>query len=231
MLSPENIQKRFESGLEILRPTLFHFADKLVGAYSQRRWNLLIGDDTSGRLVTRFARLALKQVGIIIPTRYIAASKSVNTLKPDATFDAYAKHLAGDPPTRGLIITETVGKEASSISFAHRVLKPYCKTLDIAALGIRAQSLTKLEHIHNIYWGSKEVSSVQRAIWQTFENPTAETDIDKAWSGPLTNLVTNFDTSQATAMKMPDKTYQDLTRLAYKSMDALALEWGSKSKI
>lgn len=229
MSSPEEIQLRFESGLQTLRPTLFSFADQLVEGYYERRWELLIGDDTSGRLVTHFTRLALVQAGIAIPTKYIAASKSAYDIKPYDSFDMYAQYITEGLNPRGLIVTESIGVEATSLRFTHRVLAPYCETLDLAILGARAQPLAELGRIAGaLYCGSIENREVQRAIWQTFENPTGETDIEAAWSGPLTNLTMNPDISRGDAMRLPDATYRALAHYAYERMTGLATEWANR---
>jgi hypothetical protein len=227
MTTSENIQQRFESGLQALKPSLFNLADQLARAYEQQQWGLLIGDDTSGRLVTRFARLALREVGVVIPARYIAASKTINNRKPYATFDAYAKYITGDAYPRALIVTESISRAANSMRFIHGVLKPYCQTLDMAILSGRSQPLSDLEEVGVVYYGAMEIRDIHIAVRQTFENPTNETDMDKMWSGPLTNLTANLDTSRGDAMRLPDAVYRSLAHLAYSKMGELAQEWSN----
>jgi hypothetical protein len=231
MPSSHEIQTRFEDGIDVLKPYLFHLADQVVDAYEQKQWNLLIGDDTSGRLVTRFVRLALAQTGVIIPTRYIAASKTVHHLKPFQIFSTYAQQITNPPTenTQGLIVTESISRKATSLSFIYDLLARYCQTLDTAILGARQQPLEQLGKRGAVYCGGIENKALQTGVWQALENPTAEKNIDDAWSGPLTNLVVNMDTSSAVARRLPDTTYRSLASLAYRRMNDLAVEWASKN--
>lgn len=224
-MSTVKIQTQFDEGLQKLRPSLFCLADKLWNAYDDKNWNLLIGDDTSGRLVTRFARLALTNAGIRIPTHYIAASKSVHHLKPLDTFDMYARHITNDLHPRALLITESTSKEPNSLRFTHGVVGPHCQLLDMAVLGLRQAALAPLEELGSVYYGHIEDKSLQTAVWQTFENPTGESEIQSARSAPLTNLQLNPNLAEAHAKRSSNTEYGNLFVYAYERMDKMADEW------
>lgn len=221
--SPEKLQKQFDPRLEQCKPYLFHLANQLVDAYPDRKWNMLIGDDTSGRLPTRFVRKVFEGAGIQIPTRYIAASSSVNHAKPRETYDQYAKALAANAaePVRGLIVSES-GGTFGSLNFTHSVLAPHFDTLDTAVAVAR---ISPGANLGQTYTGAEVGDeTAMNAIWTAFEHPL-QTRRGPQWSGPLTNLDRNQDPERADARRTDDKTYRSLAQYCFARMDTLATEY------
>lgn len=69
---------RFNNDLHSCKPTLWHLADMLIEHAEQNGpWDVLLGDDTSGRLPTRFIRKVLEKKGLgPEKTLYVNASSS-----------------------------------------------------------------------------------------------------------------------------------------------------------
>lgn len=223
-LSHEELRvlSRFENGLEDLKPYLFNMTDQLIEAYPEKRWNLLVGDDTSARLPTRFVRLVFAQAGVKIPTRYIAASRSVSHYKAPGTYDAYAENMVqGIDEPRGLIISEAAGETLGSIRFTHAVLKPHFKTLDTAIIGARTQPT---DDLGEVFCGAIDDEAAMSAVWRTFENPLGSGE-EKAWSGALNNLEKNPDPERGDARISSEVAYRSLAAYCYREMNNLAGEY------
>jgi broad specificity phosphatase PhoE len=230
LLTPDEIYPRFEEGLAKIKPHLFNLANRLVEAYDQKQWNLLIGDDTSARPVVRFARRVLRHAGITMPVHYITASKTAQRVKPHGVFDEYARHIVQHiEAPRGLIITESISDQATSLSFTHDVLAPYFQTLDMAILGARREPLSQLEARGAVYYGALQNKPLQVAIWEAFENPIGEVREEDGWSGPLTNLLPNFN-HLAYARGFNNPLYTSLASTVYNRMNELADEWAAQRR-
>ena len=182
----------------------------------------MIGDDTSARLPVRFVRSVFEQSGHTIPTRYIAASASVNADKPFSTYDTYARQVASSVvKPRALLITETTGATLRSIRFTHALLAPYCESLDTAIIGARSEPTSDLG---DVYCGAVRDESVMHAIWLGFENPTGAVD-ENAWSGATNNLDKNFNPEQAVAKRADETAFRSLAAYCYSRMPELAIEY------
>jgi hypothetical protein len=222
--SPEKARNHFDAGLEACKPMLFELAGKLLDAYDARQWNLLIGDDTSGRLPARFVRKVLAETGIAVPTRYIAASRSVNASKVPGTYNHYAQAITASngEPVRGLLITESAGEGLGSLHFTHDVLAPYCESLDSAIVASRG---TPDAGLGEVYLGAPAGDETAlHAVWTTFEHPL-QTRRGEQWSGALTNLDRNADPARGDAALAAETTYRGVARYCYGRMDALAVEF------
>jgi hypothetical protein len=203
---------------------LFRLAGELLDAYNERQWNLLIGDDTSGRLPARFVRKVLAETGVVVPTRYIAASRSVNASKTPGAYDRYAKAITynGGEPVRGLLITESAGDGLGSLHFTHDVLKPHCETLDSAIVASRG---TPDAGLGEVYLGAPAGDETAlHAVWTTFEHPL-QTRRGEQWSGALTNLDRSTHPDRGDATRATETAYRGLAHYCYERMDALAVEF------
>lgn len=221
-LSPKEtaILNRFEAGLDDVQPYLFGMTDALMADYPERKWNLLVGDDTSARLVVRFVRLAFLYAGHSVPTRYIAASSSVNQGKPRGTYDRYAQRLvqnAEEP--RALLVTEAAGETLGSVRFAHALLNPHCVSLDTAIVASRGVPST--DDLGRVYCGAVRDERAMNAVWRAFENPT-DAPAEQAWSGALNNLDRNSNSWQGHAKGTSQTAYRRLARHCYLRMNDLA---------
>lgn len=132
--------------------------------------------------------------------KHYAASKSVHHIKPYESFTAYARYITENSNPNALIITESIGKQATSLRFTHEVLAPYCNILDVAILGARAQPLPELKKIAVPYTAG-------------------------AWSGPLTNLEANPDISRGDASGTAKYDIPGIGSSCIRKDGDLALEW------
>ncbi|HVU59699.1 MAG TPA: hypothetical protein VHC98_02575 [Candidatus Saccharimonadales bacterium] len=94
--------------LERAKPLLAALAGEVLEAYPRRGWDVLIGDDTSGRLVAHFIRRTLAAHGVALPARFICASHTAQHMFSPAAYERYVDHLADGPlaARRPLIVSE-----------------------------------------------------------------------------------------------------------------------------
>ncbi|HSX34517.1 MAG TPA: hypothetical protein VLF62_02635 [Candidatus Saccharimonadales bacterium] len=226
--SEEKATQQFDARLEGAKPLLFNLAGQLVNAYPEHQWNVLVGDDTSGRLPTRFIRKVFEAAGVRIPTGYIAASRSVNGGKPIETYTNHAERLAsksGTDPARVLLVTESAGDTLGSIRFTRDLIEPYAASVDTAIVASRG---TPGEDLGDVYTAAVGDEGALDVVWKTFEHPL-QTRGDEQWSGALTNLHKNLDPESAVAGVTSETGYRHLANHAYSRMDELAAEfWESQ---
>jgi hypothetical protein len=229
--SEEKATTQFDQRLQGAKPLLFNLAGQLIDAYPTHQWNVLVGDDTSGRLPTRFIRKVFEAAGVRIPTGYIAASRSVNSNKPLETYANHAERLAaksGQDPARVLLVTESAGETLGSIRFTHDLIEPFAASVDTAIVASRG---TPNEGLGDVYAAAVGDENALGIIWKTFEHPL-QTRGEEQWSGALTNLNKNLDPSSAVAGLTGDTGYRHLAAHAYGSMDALAAQyWESQGGV
>lgn len=157
----------FEAGIRRAKPYLFHLAGQVVNAYTERKWDLLIGDDTGGRLVTSFIRHALREQGIDIPVSFMCTSSAIRKVLPASAYEAYVDKLADDPaqPRRPLLVTEAVGT-GTSIRFIEAQLTRRFKAVDYAIGAARHANM--VEVAGEAYVGGVGQLAAQ-AIFRSFE--------------------------------------------------------------
>lgn len=109
-------------------------ADKVRAARDEADWNLLIGDDTSGRLPVFFLRQVLKADGRDLKTRYVVGSSGVRARLGEAAYTDYFLSLAEQcgEPLRPLIVTESTNS-GRTVRFLRRTLQPVSATEPQAA--------------------------------------------------------------------------------------------------
>lgn len=128
----------FEERLESAKPILFELARQLVDSEDSHKWDLLIGDDTSGRLLTRFVRKILDLNGNSVPTRYICASRTMQRALDPSSFDEYIRGLStmGHTPRHPLVISER-SSTGETLAFLEAHLAEYFDTVDFAIGAVR----------------------------------------------------------------------------------------------
>jgi hypothetical protein len=187
---------------------------------------MIIGDDTSGRLPARFVRQVFNKAGIKIPTRYIAASRSVSSTKMPGTYEAYAKDVTeqvGRKP-RGLLVTESAGETLGSIRYTHELIRPHCESLDTAIVASRGNPIPELG---KVYTGAAiGDEAALHSVWETFEHPL-QTRRGQQWSGALTNLERSSDPTRGDAQLTNRTAYRGVAKYCYGRMDTLAAEYAT----
>lgn len=157
----------FEAGLARAKPYLFNLAGKLINAYPEQKWDLLIGDDTGGRLVTHFVRQAMREQGIEMPVTYVCTSSAIRKSLPPSVYEAYVNKLADGPtrPRRPLLVTESVAT-GTSLRFIETQLTRRFATVDYAIGATR--SARTIDVAGNVYIGGVGQWATQ-AIFRSFE--------------------------------------------------------------
>lgn len=125
--------------LPSIREPLFRMADQVVDDAAERDWNLIVGDDTNGRLPTYFIRHALRRVtGRRVRTVFVNASNAMrDSLGPQEYRDYFSLTL-DDRTHRPLIVTESVGTGAALTFIRDALVRgAECDGVDAAAIASR----------------------------------------------------------------------------------------------
>jgi hypothetical protein len=128
--------QNLEDRLPEVEPYLFNLADQVLDDVQHADWNLLVGDDTSGRLPTYFIRRVLAENGYDVPTRFVAGSKVLHEeLGSDSYRDYFGwmVHSLGQSSTRALIVTESTSS-GKTMNLLTSCLAPYVEAIDTAAV-------------------------------------------------------------------------------------------------
>lgn len=173
-----NLQVKFDAGIEASRNLLFNLASQVVENYPHRGWHLLIGDDTSGRLVTRFVRKVLVLQDINLPIVYLCSSQETRKKVSEHEYAEYLRQVATyyGHPKRVLFVTETLGTGRTA-SFMNKLLERQFPEVDFAFLASHYIPPPRIG-VKHVYIGGlgKEAGDL---VYQTFEN-AIETDLKKA---------------------------------------------------
>lgn len=164
--SNQEIIESFDRNLDLAKPILFSLANSVVSDCDNRNWDLLIGDDTSGRLPAIFIHKVLAFQGVELPLEFICGSHAAQKVIPIEIYRSYVSTLPVSPtPNNALIITESAGT-GQSLTFLEKLFRERFKIVDF---GIVAAHMKTIPNINGqIYLGSDSFSS-SRIIYQTFE--------------------------------------------------------------
>lgn len=168
----------FDKNLERAKPHLFNLAGMLIEGYEDRQWGVLVGDETGGRLVTRFVRLSMESAGIRIPTAYICASKSARHQVAAPQYESYIDHIA-DNLARGqnaLVITESVGSGSTLFFLEEHMSRRFSKVDFGIGIARYAEVLREIQGI--VYLGGVGIRA-QKAIFNAFEQPLPPTPVNR----------------------------------------------------
>jgi hypoxanthine phosphoribosyltransferase len=167
-LLQRNIPLDPAESLREVEPLLTTLADKLLDT-EQDRWNVIIGDDTSGRLPTRFIRDVLKADGRDFATFFVVGSavyRDANGPGPyEQWFDRISRQVG--EPLRPLVVTESVGTGAA-VNFIRKTMEQYCEQgiePEIATVAVSDEAEDMVD-----FYGGKGREALNRT-WQGFENP------------------------------------------------------------
>ncbi len=247
----QKLFKEFNSNLDQAKPYLFELARKVITASIKNKWNLILGDDTSGRLPTRFIRKLLQNENFNISTRYICASRSARTVIPIVDFNAYVDKLTGELPneTRVLVVTESIGS-GTAAKFIESLLRRRFNKVDFAVVSSRFGHPNMLSG--NVYIGG-EGDDAADIIHRTFEKVgkyntnekiiytikrmiphplrkrlIGHTTMGRRSSYPLTNLASSDEKHPFPfAHFTDDKTYTTAAHASYLRIDQLAEEFSN----
>lgn len=245
----DQLLTNFNSSLELCAPYLFNLADQVIESDTERfRDYVIIGEDTSGRLPTRFIRKVLSGIGIDVPTAYICASQQARRQVPAEKYQQHITCIASrhcDRPNV-LVVTDNTGT-GDTANFIGKLLKPAFRQADLAILASLYTIVPSFPDFDQVMIGGvgrkasdaeyltfESVSKTSRAAFLTslirhtlpehlqtrlFRRlPLPRTST----SYQLTNLVSSRETYAA---RTADTRYRTLAKIAYQRMDSLALEF------
>ncbi|MEO5690683.1 MAG: hypothetical protein ABIQ64_00675 [Candidatus Saccharimonadales bacterium] len=152
--------------IEDAEPLLHALVDTLLTT-EKTRWNVLIGDDSSGRLPTRFVHEVLKQDGRDHKTFFVASSKMYRSLHGLAPYEAYFEYITSEigEPLRPLVVTESVDT-GRTIDFLREALEPFCiQKPEFAAVAASTVGASKVDYVGGI--GER----ARNDVWHAFESP------------------------------------------------------------
>ena len=152
--------------LEVSKSILFSLADELLSR-DKSDWNVLIGDDASGRLPTRFLRKVLASEGLDLPTFYVAGSAALRLSMGEAPYEEYFSRIESliGQPLRPLLITETLNT-GSTLDFLRKTMAPHIQDdfePEVAVVACNNRSHIQADYIGGV--GNKAICDV----WYSFE--------------------------------------------------------------
>lgn len=127
--------------IEATKPLLFSLADQLVQT-DPNQWNVLIGDDSGGRLPARFVRGVLEAEGRGLKTFFVTGSGVYRNVKGEDPYHEYFAMIQEQlgEPLRPLLVTESIGSGAT-IEFLKQSIAPYCEQApEVAAVAVDGAS-------------------------------------------------------------------------------------------
>lgn len=151
-----------------VEPLMASLAEKLLET-EHDRWNVIIGDDTSGRLPTRFIRDVLKADKREFSTFFVVGSASYRDANGPGPYEEWFRRISEQiaEPLRPLIVTESVGTGAA-VNFIRKTMTQYCETgvdPEVATVAVSDEAENMVD-----YYGGKGREALNRT-WQGFENP------------------------------------------------------------
>ncbi len=225
---------------------LFSLADKLT-ATDKDRWNVLIGDDSGGRLPARFVRNVLKSDERDFKTFFVAGSKVYRDANGPEPYQEYFRQIQEQvgEPLRPLIVTESVGS-GSTIDFLTETLAPFCEqSPEIAAVAVKEDVKDKVDYIgglgdeplkevalayesaREIKFGKRVLAAVLRRIPEKVKEPLKKRS-DFRIQPPSPNLTVGITPELQNALpvaSLMDERDGALARKAFETMDELAKEY------
>lgn len=160
--------------IEKTQPLLQNMAEQILDTEPDR-WNVLIGDDTGGRLPAHFVHKLMKLDGRDMQTYFVANSgpyRVKNGTRPYREYFGWLKQQVGEP-LRPLIVTESVASGAA-VDFLRECLEPYSSQQpEVASVAVAEQSIDKVDFIGGA--GPKEI----KAVWRAFESPPAKLSLGR----------------------------------------------------
>ncbi len=151
-----------------VEPLLTSLADKLLET-EHDCWNVIISDDTSGRLPTRFIRDVLQSDGREFSTFFVVGSASYRDANGPGPYEEWFRRISEQmtEPLRPLIVTESVGTGAA-VDFIRKTITQYCEPgvdPEVATVAVSDEAENMVD-----YYGGKGREALNRT-WQGFENP------------------------------------------------------------
>ncbi len=154
--------------LEPTRPYLYTLADELLEA-GHDRWNVIIGDDTAGRLPTLFVRKVLQAAGCDIPTHFVAGSEYYRSIHGELP---YAKRFADiattiEEPLRPLLVTESIDT-GQGMCFLTQATQESC------SVGVEPEVATVAASAVGRHYATYAGATGERAlrdVWHAYESP------------------------------------------------------------
>lgn len=245
----EGITKKFHQGILECKPLLFNMAEQVSTAASESDWELIIGDDCSGRPITRFIRKILEPQGYTPPTTYVCTSQRTRMTTSENLYDQYLETIAShyDRPERVLLVSEKLGS-GETAAFISKLLRRHFQLIDFAFLSARYDPPPPVD-CDRIFFGGVGIDAGM-AVYRTFESVVKVHSkraqfnqilrkfvpeplkqplfrrfplIRTSSSHPLHNLVPGE--RQPMASVTPDKTYRTLAQNTFLRMDLLANEF------
>lgn len=157
--------------LEPTRPYLYTLADELLMA-ERDHWNVIIGDDTAGRLPTLFVRKVLQSAGYIAPTYFVAGSKQYRSVRGEVPYKERFAEIAADinEPLRPLVVTESIdtGEGISFLAEAAKELSEDGYTPEVATVAV-----SKVGRQYATYAGGTGGRALGH-VWRAYESPPSE---------------------------------------------------------
>jgi hypothetical protein len=126
----------FRTQLQTVKPYLFALADQLIEAAPRKNWDLILGDDKGGRIVTFFVRRVLENAGHKTPTFFVLGSSITREHFGADAYEDYFRYIAsslGSQSLNTLIVTESTSSGRTIDWLAER-LAPVSASVECATV-------------------------------------------------------------------------------------------------
>ncbi|MGE5309608.1 MAG: hypothetical protein ACM3JF_00840 [Sphaerimonospora mesophila] len=233
--------------IEGTRGLLFHLADKLTKT-PKDQWNVLIGDDSGGRLPVHFVRRVLRSDGRDFKTFFVTGSKvyrEANGVEPYQEYFTRIQEQLGGGSLRPLIVTESVGSGAT-IDFLTETIAPFCEQpVEVAAIAVEEAAKDKVDYaggigdepIKEVGWayesarkmkfGRRLLAAALRLMPQNIKDPIKKRSKFRV-QPPLPNLTVGIAPELGNTLPVASLMAERdgvLARRAFEKMDELAEEY------
>lgn len=123
-MSVKNPSESQPESIHTAKAVLFELGDQLVAA--EGGWNVLIADDTSGRLPARFIRQVLRRSGVESPMFFVVGAKAYRVRNSEAQYRDYfaSIEMTLGQPLYPLLVTESVGT-GQTVNFLKDAIRPH----------------------------------------------------------------------------------------------------------
>ncbi len=237
----------FDDNLMHVAPYLHNLAEQITADRPDLRWNVMIGDDTSGRLPVHFLKHVLQGQNIFLPTFYIQAGRRARSIVSEQSYANHVERIRDriGMPLRAVIVSD-VAASGDTLNFLKDTLYAFSEQVDTAVVASRYEVQNQI--------GDSFVGAVGRGavlnVNRTFESvdvpenatPMYAKLIQRIVPGrirkvmeplmpsimvdpttyPLTNVEADLRPGAPTAKRSADQTYRELANHCYERMQDLA---------
>ena len=164
----QEITRKFDRGMKACLPLFNNLARQLLIAAQNGSWDIVIGEDCSGRPVTNFVSYLMEQSGFSLPTVNICTSASTRAAIGKVPYVEYLRKQAEEHGSRSALITTEKITTGGTARFMKEVAGEVFDNVEFAILGSRYYPVPQLDV--TLYLGGAAAGTGEdEAVYKTFE--------------------------------------------------------------